>query len=128
MEQELYNKTLEPRKQMGNRSEDIALEHLQQKGYRLVERNFQCKTGEIDLIMQKGDTLVFAEVRSRTGTQYGEPSESVNRRKQDKIRRTAKYYLYQNRRLERCYCRFDVISIVWNNGAYTIEWIPDAFM
>ncbi len=119
---------MELRKQMGNTSEDIALEYLVQQGYRLVQRNFTCKAGEIDLIVQKGDILVFAEVRSRTGTQYGEPSETVNRKKQDKIKKTAKYYLYCNRYLENCYCRFDVLSIVWQNGTAKVEWIPDAFM
>ena len=120
--------TVEIRKQMGNTGEDIALEYLIQHGYRLVQRNFTCKAGEIDLIVQKDDILVFAEVRSRTGTQYGEPSETVNRKKQDKLRKTAKYYLYCNPQLERYYCRFDVVSIVWNDGKASIEWIPDAFI
>lgn len=119
---------MEPRKQMGNTSEDIALDYLIQHGYRLITRNYRCKAGEIDLILQKDDILVFAEVRSRTGTQYGEPSESVNRKKQDKIRKTAKYYLYCNPYLEKYYCRFDVLSIVWQDGKATVEWIPDAFM
>ena len=119
---------MELRKQMGNTSEDIALEYLQERGYRLIQRNYRCKAGEIDLIVQKDDILVFAEVRSRTGTQYGEPSESVNRKKQDKIRKTAKYYLYCNRHLECYYCRFDVLSIVWKDGRARVEWIADAFM
>ena len=119
---------MEPRKQLGNTSEALALKHYQKHGYRLIEQNFTCKAGEIDLIVQKDDILVFVEVRSRTGTQYGEPSESVNRKKQDKIKKSAKYYLYCNRFLERYYCRFDVVSIVWNAGSATVEWIPDAFI
>ena len=119
---------MELRKQMGNTSEDIALDYLQEQGYRLIQRNFTCKAGEIDLIMQKDDILVFVEVRSRTGTQYGEPSESVNRKKQDKIRKTAQYYLYCNPYLDKYYCRFDVISIVWQDGKAKVEWIADAFM
>ena len=119
---------MEIRRQMGNTGEDIALESLTAQGYCLIQRNFTCKTGEIDLILQKGDILVFAEVRSRTGTEYGEPSETINRKKQDKIRKTARYYLYCNPYLEKYYCRFDVISIVWNNGNAAVEWIPDAFM
>ena len=58
---------MEIRRQMGNTGEDIALEYLTAQGYCLIQRNFTCKTGEIDLILQKGDILVFAEVRSRTG-------------------------------------------------------------
>lgn len=119
---------MEHRKQMGNTAEDIALEYLVQQGYRLVKRNFTCKAGEIDLIVQNDNTLVFVEVRSRTGIAYGEPSETVNRKKQDKIRKTAKYYLYCNQYLENYYCRFDVVSIVWQEGKAKIEWIPDAFM
>ena len=119
---------MELRKQMGNTSEEIALEYLIAKGYRLIQRNFRCKTGEIDLIVQKDDSLVFAEVRSRTGTAYGEPSESVNRKKQNKIRKTARYYLYCNPSFEKYYCRFDVLSIVWQEGEAKVEWIPDAFM
>ena len=130
MKQNIINgeKASEPRKRLGNCGEDIALEYLLQNGYHLIVRNFQCKMGEIDLIVRKGDTLVFVEVRSRTGKQYGDPSESVNRKKQDKIRKTAKYYLYQNRSLEQYYCRFDVVAIVWEEGNYTVEWIVDAFM
>lgn len=119
---------MEPRKQMGNTSEDIALDYFTEHGYQLIQRNFQCKAGEIDLIVQKDDTLVFVEVRSRTGNQYGEPSETVNRKKQEKIKKTARYYLYCNQYLEKYYSRFDVISIVWQNGSPAIEWIPDAFM
>lgn len=115
------------RKQLGNDSEDFALQYLLERGYRLMQRNFQCKSGEIDLIMQKEDILVFVEVRSRSNEQYGMPAETVNRKKQDKIRKTANYYLYRNRFLEKYYCRFDVISIVWKDGTAQIEWIPDAF-
>lgn len=119
---------MEIRKQMGNTSEELALDYLTEQGFRLVQRNFTCKTGEIDLIVQKDDLVVFVEVRSRTGIQYGNPSETVNRKKQDKIRKTAKYYLYCNPYLEKYYCRFDVISIVWFDGKASVEWIPDAFM
>ncbi len=119
---------MEIRKQMGNASEKIALEYLISHGYRLLQRNFTCKAGEIDLIVQNDDTLAFVEVRSRTGTAYGAPSETVNRKKQDKVRKTAKYYLYCNPQLEKYYCRFDVVSIVWQHGKAKIEWIPDAFI
>lgn len=118
---------MEIRKQLGNNSEEIARSYLEAQGYRLVTHNFTCKTGEIDLIMQKDDMLVFVEVRSRSSRRYGEPSETVNQKKQEKLRKAAVYYLYRNPQLARCYCRFDVISIVWQNGAAQIEWIADAF-
>lgn len=118
---------MEPRKQMGITGETVALEYLQKRGYRLVRRNFVCKAGEIDLIMHKDDMLVFVEVRSRKSNLYGEPSETVNRKKQDKIRKTAAYFLYTNPSFERYYCRFDVISIVWQEDTAAVEWLPDAF-
>ena len=118
---------MEIRKQLGDNSEAMAQNYLEQRGYRLVQKNFRCKTGEIDLIMQKGDMLIFAEVRSRTSSRYGEPLETVNKTKQDKIKKTAAYYLYTHPKLAECYCRFDVLSVLWINGTAQITWIEDAF-
>jgi putative endonuclease len=118
---------LEPRKQLGNQGEALAYDFLRQKGYKLVQRNFSCKTGEIDLIMQKGQELVFVEVRSKCSSRYGQPAETVNRSKQEKLRKTAQAYLYRHPELAQYYCRFDVIAILWEKGLANIEWIADAF-
>lgn len=118
---------MEQRKQLGNDSESLAGRFLMQKGYQIVETNFSCKRGEIDLIARKDDLLVFVEVRSKTSAQYGQPLETVNRKKQEKIRKAAEYYLYVHPELAGLYCRFDVISILWQNGKVRLNWIADAF-
>ena len=118
---------MEIRKQLGDNSEAMAQNYLEQRGYRLVQKNFRCKTGEIDLIMQKGDMLIFAEVRSKTSSRYGEPLDTVNKTKQDKIKKAAAYYLYTHPKLADCYCRFDVLSVLWINSTPQITWIEDAF-
>ena len=118
---------MEPRKQLGDNSEAIARQYLEEQGYVTVQQNFRCKSGEIDLIMRQDSLLVFVEVRSRSSQRYGMPAETVNIRKQDKLRRTAACFLYRNPQLAQCYCRFDVVSIVWQNGAPQVEWIADAF-
>lgn len=115
------------RKQMGNASEAIARQYLEQQNYVFQQSNFQCRAGEIDLIMRQDKLLVFVEVRSRSSCRYGMPSETVSRKKQDKIRKAAAYYLYQHPQLRQYYCRFDVVSVVWQNGQAEVEWLADAF-
>lgn len=118
---------MEQRKQLGNDSESLAGRFLMQKGYKIVESNFSCKRGEIDLIVRNDDLLVFVEVRSKTSAQYGQPMETVNRKKQEKIHKAAEYYLYIHPELAGLYCRFDVISILWKDGKVRLNWIADAF-
>ncbi len=118
---------MEQRKQLGKDSEQLACKFLERQGYRLVQRNFHSKWGEIDLIMRKGQELVFVEVRSKSNRDYGQPAETVDKNKQEKIRKTAQLYLYQHQEMKQCYCRFDVIGVVWQNGLAQIEWLADAF-
>lgn len=118
---------MEQRKVLGNHSEQLARKFLVQQGFTVVQTNFFCKQGEIDLIVKKNQTLVFVEVRSKSNQLYGQPFETINQAKQIKIRRTAQYYLYQNPAMEQYYCRFDVISIIWQAGSAQLDWICDAF-
>lgn len=118
---------MEQRKQLGKDSEQLARKFLERQGYRLVQRNFQSKLGEIDLIMRKGQELVFVEVRSKSNQDYGQPAETVDKNKQEKIRKTAQLYLYQHQEMKQCYCRFDVVGVAWQNGLAQIEWLADAF-
>ncbi|NLW25153.1 MAG: YraN family protein [Clostridia bacterium] len=114
-------------KELGNLGENLAMEKLKDMGYKIICRNFTCRLGEIDIIAQDKDILVFIEVRSRKADTYGFPSETVNFRKQQKLRKVAQYYLMINN-LENVYCRFDVVSIIWNKGKrIEIEVIKDAF-
>lgn len=118
---------MEFRKQLGNDSETIAQQYLEQRGYMLIQANFRCKTGEVDLIMQKENLLVFVEVRSKSSSRYGEPLETVDKTKQDKIRKAAGYYLYTHPKMAEHYCRFDVVSVLWQNDRPQITWLADAF-
>lgn len=101
------------RRKLGLRGEEYAAEHLVSLGCRIVGRNWRCPRGELDLIAEDEEAIVFVEVRSRrnTGT-FGSPEESVDARKQKKVRDTAQYYLYLGKALERK-VRFDVITVTF---------------
>ncbi len=112
---------------IGKLTESLACKHLQSQGLVLKECNYRCKLGEIDLIMQDGNTLVFVEVRYRKSHHYGSAAESVNARKQGKLLLCAKHYLSAKKNHHQA-CRFDVISLNGPLQAITIDWIPDAFI
>ncbi len=115
---------------IGQNAEDIALRFLQKKGMQLVERNYRCKLGEIDLIMQQDSELVFVEVRYRKRTNFGSGAESVDFRKQQKILRSAEHFLQNHARYRSNPCRIDVISITnpakHAGSTVEIDWIPNA--
>lgn len=95
--------------QSGAAGEDAALAYLLAQGLVLVERNFRARTGEIDLIMADGNTLVFVEVRKRSGKGFGGAAASVTPAKQQRLARTAQLYLQKRQILPAC--RFDVVAI-----------------
>ncbi|CDI49351.1 YraN family protein [Clostridium tetani] len=115
-------------KQIGNIGEAVAENYLIQNGYIILDRNFSCRVGEIDIIGKDGDIISFVEVKSRYGNLYGSPGESVNFAKQYKIYKTAQLYILK-KKLNRFYFRFDVIEIIFNNynDDYSIKLIKDAF-
>ena len=84
------------------------------KGLRLLEKNFRCRKGEIDLILMDGACLVFTEVKYRSGPGCGSPLEAIDGRKQKKIRHTAAYYMYIRRISQDTPCRFDA-EVLWEN-------------
>lgn len=104
----------------GQHGEDAALAYLQQRGLTLIERNFLCKGGELDLIMQDGDVLIFVEVRKRADRNHGGAAASVTSAKQKRLITAAQHYLQRYRMPPAC--RFDVIAI---DGDET-EWIRNA--
>ncbi|HKI73999.1 MAG TPA: YraN family protein [Pseudomonadales bacterium] len=106
----------------GNAAEDAALDWLEQQGLRVVERNFRCKMGEIDLIMVDGNVLVFVEVRLRTNPDYMNGAESISRTKIRRLIRTATWYLQTRGQHGTMECRFDVVSL-----GSRFEWIKEAF-
>lgn len=119
------------RREVGQKGEQWAAQYLQQQGYEIVERNLRTKQGEIDLIALDQQMLVFVEVRTRTSTAYGTPGESVNWRKQKKLRELALAYLQRQSRRFPSF-RFDVIAItcparVTNPEQVKIEHVKHAF-
>lgn len=80
-------------RKFGNAGETLAASYLEEKGYRILKRNFWCKAGEVDIIAQKDDCVHFVEVKTRTGNYYGTPSESVTRHKLNRIRLVAEVYM-----------------------------------
>lgn len=110
----------------GRYAEQLACDHLENRGLRPIARNYRCKVGELDLIMEEANTLVFVEVRFRRNTRYGSGAETVDRRKQAKLVAAASHYLQRNGSRGRA-CRFDVVSITVGHGGLAIQWIRDAF-
>ncbi len=107
----------------GNAAEALAAVFLQQKGLKLVEKNFRCQHGEIDLIMRDAGTLVFIEVRLRSNQDFGGAAMSISSSKQQKLRRSAERYLQTH---GDCACRFDAI-LMSKVDLSAIEWIQNAF-
>lgn len=111
------------RRQIGTKEEALAAAFLEKQGYQILERNFRCRLGEIDLIARDGSALVFIEVKYRRNAAFGSPAEAVNRKKQQTICRVADYYRMIHRISEYQPCRFDVAAI----QGTAIEVIQDAF-
>jgi len=113
-------------KELGKHGENIAWDYLKRQGYRLLERNYRCRYGEIDLIAKDGETIVFIEVKSRRTASFGDPEESVSQAKQRKISTVALYYLEDKGLYDRP-ARFDVVSVFASSSEQKITLIPDAF-
>jgi putative endonuclease len=115
----------------GARYEDLALAHLERNGLVLLERNFNCRYGELDLVMREGDTTVFVEVRYRSGRGggkvFGDGIDSVGAAKRAKLTRAAQAFLAAQPRLARQACRFDVIAIADTATAPSMDWRRNAF-
>ncbi len=114
-------------RKQGEQAEQQALGYLQKKGLKLIEQNFHSRYGEIDLIMQQGEYVVFVEVRQRSNISHGGGLESISPKKQQRIILTAQSYLQKNNKLYRHPCRFDAIAIDTIERQEKIQWIQDAF-
>ncbi len=112
---------------LGLQGERLAERYLKARGLALVERNYHCSQGEIDLVMREADCLVFVEVRRRSGKQFGSAVESVTRSKQKKLIAAARHYIVARALTEHQALRFDVVGVSKGMGEDTIEWIPNAF-
>ncbi|NIV17031.1 MAG: YraN family protein [Woeseiaceae bacterium] len=112
------------RRTLGADAENLAFRFLTREGLTPVYRNFRCRCGEIDLIMQDRDCLVFIEVRYRASSRFARASLTVDIHKQRKLVRTAALFLSKRARYAESITRFDVVAIDGNE----IEWIKDAFV
>ncbi|MCE0722063.1 YraN family protein [Legionella resiliens] len=108
----------------GRIAEEKALAYLQKQGLELITKNYNCRLGEIDLIMRDKEQLVFIEVRSRVSMQFGGGIASVTYAKRQKILRTAAHYMLQHQNHNDA-LRFDVVSI--DGKSASINWVKDAF-
>ncbi len=106
----------------GAQAELVAGQYLQQHGLTLVETNYRCRFGEIDLVLRDGETLVFAEVRQRSSRDFGGAAASIDARKQQRLILTAQHYLAMLPRIPPC--RFDAVLL---DAAGNIEWVRNAF-
>lgn len=110
-------------RQRGRHAEDLAAAFLQQRGLVIVERNYRCRYGEIDLIAREGRTLVFVEVRMRTREDFGGAAASITAAKRGKLSRAARHFLAGAARMPAC--RFDAILV--SGPEHAIEWLKNAF-
>jgi putative endonuclease len=114
------------RKAVGDEAEALACEYLSGQGLNLLARNYRCRGGEIDLVMQHDDSLVFIEVRYRRNTGHGRASETVTASKQRRLIHCARVYM-QRHHTWNVPARFDVVSIEGPRGELQIDWISNAF-
>jgi putative endonuclease len=113
--------------QRGRWAEQTALEYLLSKKLKLLDKNFRSAFGEIDLIMQDKNIILFIEVRYRSSNHFHTALESINRKKCDRIISTSYQYLTENRSASQLDCRFDVVALSGSQETPTIEWIKNAF-
>ncbi|MDA1073729.1 MAG: YraN family protein [Proteobacteria bacterium] len=114
-------------RQTGQWAEGLALDYLTDKGLHLVERNFQCRVGELDLVMLDQQILVFVEVRYRRNDRYGSGLETITFRKQRTLLQAARFYLLRTPQYAHAASRFDVVSVGGPNYAPSFQWTRGAF-
>ncbi|MEG1488779.1 YraN family protein [Acinetobacter sp.] len=124
---------------LGQWAEQQALKRLQEQGFNLIVANYHCRYGEIDLIVQKDQELIFVEVKARSVTQYAQSCETISSSKQKKIMKSALCFLNAQPQFQEFYCRFDVICFDFfqqfakkiqqdfSKCPYDQQWIENAF-
>ena len=117
----------ETKTQLGQRGEELALEFLKKQGFKIVEKNYRIRSGEIDIIAQDQGTICFVEVRARAKNYQVHPFETINKTKKSRIAGAALNYLQKNNLLNSA-ARFDVVSVIpQDHGDYEIQIIKNAF-
>ena len=115
------------KKLLGQTGEDLAVTALEHKGYKIIERNFRCPLGELDLIAAKKGVLFFIEVKTRSNDNFGSPEEAVSRIKQKRLARMARYYI-QQKRINNTPCSFTVVSILMHDSQPKIDILEDVLL
>ena len=110
----------------GRRGEDEAVRFLKKNGYRIIERNYRCRHGEVDIVAMDGKTLTFVEVKTRANDSFGSPAGSVDARKQRHITLASMHYIAE-KSLGEVQARFDVVSVEVTGEGFRTSLIKDAF-
>lgn len=113
-------------KQKGDIGENIATDYLEKRNFKIIEKQYRKRFGEIDIIASDNNTIVFIEVKLRKSSALGHPLESITKSKIEKIYKVADSYLRENELIDSL-IRFDVVSILLENNLYTVEHIKNAF-
>ena len=117
---------MNPRSALGRSGEDLAADLYRRQGYRLLERNYRVPEGEVDLVVARGSTIVFCEVKTRATDRWGLPAEAVTWQKQARLRRLAARWM-RERRAGGVDVRFDVVSIIVRDGRPQLRHFENAF-
>ena len=110
----------------GRAGEKVVADYIKSRKMKVIKRNYVTPFGEIDIIAEDDDYIVFIEVKTRSGDRYGAPSEAVDKTKRKHIVDSAKYYLKVTNSTE-AFTRFDMAEVFSDNGSYTVNYIEDAF-
>ena len=112
---------------LGRRGEMVAWHFLTQRGYKILEKNYRCKLGEIDVVAEKKSRTAFVEIKTRRTWDFGRPEESVHAAKQRKLVRLAEWYLREKKKSDSL-VSFDVVAVTWKeSGEPEIRLIENAF-
>jgi putative endonuclease len=121
---DLSSKNKQP--SVGKIGEDLTAKFLEEKGYNIIERNYRFGHGELDIIAEKDNILIFIEVKTKKHGDFGDPINWIKRGKQLQMGRIARGYLYERNITDRD-CRFDVVLVNWEHGLWKIDHIENAF-
>ena len=114
------------RQAFGKAGEDLAVRYLKKKGYKVIQQNYTCPLGEIDIIARQKKTIVFVEVKTRRSLSFGSAKLAITPHKQRKISMAALYYLKSNQQMDQD-ARFDVVTVQTTSGSQEIDLIQNAF-
>ena len=113
--------------QSGKQAEQIAHDYLKAKGLRLIQANYRCRVGELDLVMLDGQVLVIVEVRYRKTSRIAGPMQTIDSHKRDRLALAARHFLMRHDHLRDMPVRFDVVGLTGSTARPSISWAKNAF-